>query len=80
MVNTEVGQFIRACSHCQLVNSFSHEAKQFLQTIDSDTPFDVVFLDFWKPGDIPDQEGSIKILTCLDCMTGFGIEAAIGLK
>ena len=41
---------------------------------------DVLFLDFWKPGDIPDQDGSHKILTCLDCMTGFGIEEDIGRK
>ena len=51
-----------------------------LQKIDSDTPFDVVFLNFWEPGDILDKYGSHKILTCLDCMTGFGIGADIGSK
>ena len=73
MVNKEVVQFIISCAHCQLVNSLSREAQQLLHTIESDTPFDVVFLDFLEPGDIPDWDGYRKILTCLDCMTGFGI-------
>ena len=51
-----------------------------LQKIDSDTPFDVLFIDFWEPGEIPYQDESCKILTCLDCMTGFGLGAAIELK
>ena len=80
MVNKDVAQFIRACAHFQLVNSFSCESQQLLQTIKSDTPFDVVFLYFWEPGDIPDQYGSRKILVCLDFMTGFGPAAAIVMK
>ena len=51
-----------------------------LHTIESDTLFDVVLLDFWEPGGIPDLDGSHKILTRLDFMTGFGIGAAIVLK
>ena len=80
MVNNEVSKFIRACAHFQLVNACSHEAQQLLQMIDSDTPFDVVFIDFWKPGYILDQNGSLKILTFLDCMKGFGLAAATGTK
>ena len=75
-----MAQLIKACSHCQLVNSCSREAQQLLQTIDSDTPFDVVFLDSWEPGDIPDQYGYRKILSCQDFMTGFGIVADTGMK
>ena len=51
-----------------------------LQKIDSDAPFDVVFIDFWKPGYILDQNGSLKILTFLDCMKGFGLTEATGMK
>ena len=51
-----------------------------LHTIESDTPFDVVFLDFWEPGDITDLDGSLNILTCLDFMTIFGLGSAIGMK
>ena len=80
MFDKEVDQFIRACSHFQLVNSFSHKAQQLLQTIELDTQFDVVFIGFWEPGDIPDQDGYCKILTCLYCMTGFGLAAATGMK
>ena len=80
IVNKELSQFIRAYAHFQLVNPCSREAQQFLQTIESDIPFDEVFIDFWGPGDIPDQDGYRNILTCLDCMTGFGIGASKGLK
>ena len=48
--------------------------------IDSDTQFDMVFLDFWEPGEIPDQDESRKILTCLDFMTGFGLPSDTGMK
>ena len=80
MVNKEVAQFIIAYSHCQLVNQCSHEAQHLLQTIESDTLFDVIFIEFWEPGNIPDRDGSRKILTCLNCMTLFGLVAATGLK
>ena len=40
----------------------------------------MVFIEFWKPGDIPYRYGSRKILTCLDCITGFGIGSATRLK
>ena len=80
MFNKEVEQFIRAREHFKFVKFMPHWVQNMLHTIDSDNPFDVVFLDFWEPGDIPDQDGYRKILTCLDCMTGFGIVAATGLK
>ena len=48
--------------------------------IESYTPFGVVFIDFWEPGDISDRDGSHKILTFLDCMTGFGLGESIELK
>ena len=51
-----------------------------LHTIGLDTPFDVLFLYFWEPGDIPYWDGSRKILTCLDFMTVFRPVSASGLK
>ena len=48
--------------------------------IESDNPFDVVFIDFWEPGDIPYRDVSRNILTCLDCMTRFLIGASSRLK
>ena len=73
MFNKEVYQYIRACTHLQLVNSCYHEAHEMLHTIYPDTPFYVVFLDFWEPWDIPDWDGYRNIITCLDFMTGFGL-------
>ena len=51
-----------------------------LHTIEPDILFDVVFLDFWEPGYIPDRGGSHKIIPCLDCIVGFGVGASIGMK
>ena len=79
MVNKEVYHCIRACTHCQFVNSCSREAHHLLHTFESDTPFGILFLDFWEPGYIPYQDVLSKILECLDCMTGFGIGASNGL-
>ena len=46
MFNKEVDQFIRSNAHCQLVNTFSHEDQKLLYTIDTDTPYDILFLYF----------------------------------
>ena len=80
MVNREVAQFKRACVHAQLINLCSHGAHQMFLIIESYNSFDVVFIDFGEPGDIPDWNGYCDILTCLDCMTGFGLGKANELK
>ena len=80
MINKDVDKFIKACVSFKFVNKCSYEAQQLLQTIDSGTPFNVVFIDFWEPGDIPDRYGSRKNLTCLDCMTWFGLVEDTGPK
>ena len=51
-----------------------------LHKIESDKPFDVVSIYFWEPGDIPYRDEYGKILTCMDCMTKFGLRADIRLK
>ena len=48
--------------------------------IELETQFDVVFLEFWEPEDIPYQYGYSNIFTCLYFMTGFGLVAAIGMN
>ena len=52
IVNKEVDQFIIFWSHFQFEDLFSNEALQMLQRIESYTPFDMVFLYFWGPGEI----------------------------
>ena len=51
-----------------------------LQNTESDTLFEVVFLDFRRKGDILDWDAPYKILTCLDFMTGFVLGEDHGLK
>jgi len=50
-----------------------------LNTVADDVPFNIVFLDIWSPGDVPDKHtADVKILTMVDAMTGFA--AASRLK
>ena len=67
----DVTEGVRGCGHCNLANAASHESQLLLHTLSCDTPFDVIFLDFWSPGDVPDKHGNVKVLTYMDCMTGF---------
>ena len=46
IVNREVAQLISAFAHCQLVNSCFCEAQKMIPIIESDTPFDVIFIYF----------------------------------
>ena len=76
----EVTQFIISCAHSQLLSSLSRESQKMLHRIDSDTPFYVVFLDFWEPGYIPDKDVSHNIITCLDCTAEFWLGLSSGMK
>jgi hypothetical protein len=56
-----------------------HEAQLKLNSLACDVPFDVVFLDFWSPGEMVDKHGNVKVLTYIDAMTGFVMAAFITL-
>ena len=73
----DVKEAIATCAHCRLANATGHEAQQVLTSISSDTPFDVIALDVWSPGDVMDKHGNVKGLTSLDTMTGFASVAVI---
>jgi hypothetical protein len=62
-------------AHCNLANAVLHEAKMQLHTLACNAPFDVLFLDLWSPGYVSDKSVSTKLLTLLDCMTGFAMGA-----
>ena len=71
-VKRDVNALVQACAHCQPGNASSHKAQQMLHFVESDGPFDVMFMDFWKPGDMPDKGGARSLLTCLCELSGFG--------
>jgi hypothetical protein len=73
----DVTDGVRSCMHCNLANATSHEAQSILHTLECDVPFDVVFLDIWSPGNMPDKNGTLKVLTFIDCMTGFAMATFI---
>ncbi len=68
---------VRSCMHCNLANATSHENQSLLNTLACDVPFDVIFLDIWSPGSMPDKYGTLKVLTFIDCMTGFAMATFI---
>ena len=68
---------IRACAHCRLANNASHEAQAVLHDLPCNAPLDVVFLDVWSPGDVPEKTGDHSVLTYMDGMTGFAAAAFI---
>ena len=49
-------------------------------TIESDTPFEVILIDVWEPGDTSHWDEYRKILTHLDDMKRIGIGEAIGME
>jgi hypothetical protein len=49
-----------------------------LYTFTCDEPFIMIFLDMWKPGDVPEKDGTSKVLTMLSGMTGFAAGAFLG--
>jgi len=51
-VKRDVNRMIRFCAHCRLGNSTSHEVQDYLHALESDGPFDVVFMDFWEPREV----------------------------
>jgi hypothetical protein len=73
----DIREGVVGCAHCNLANTVSHEAQLKLNTLACDGPFDVVFIDFWSPGDITDKYGNTKVLTYLDGMTSFAMSSFV---
>ena len=73
----DVKEAVGACAHCKLANAVGQESKSILDAISCDTPFDVIAIDVWSPGAVPDKEGNTKALTSLDTMTGFASTAIL---
>ena len=72
-VSHDVNQMVLGCGHCWLVNNASHDSQMELQALETDVPFDIMFLDVWEPGRVPEEDGSQKVLMFIDCMMGFAV-------
>jgi hypothetical protein len=73
----DVKEAVGACAHCKLANAVGQDAKTILEALSSDCPFDVIAIDIWSPGAVPDKEGNTKALTSLDTTTGFASAAIL---
>ena len=71
---------VRGCLHCNLGNTTNHETQTQINTNTSSSPFATVYMDVWSPGDLPDKHGNTKVLTMMDCLTGFVIIAFLRFK
>ena len=76
-MHSEIKDAVGNCAHCRLTNATGHENQQVLQALSTDAPFDVIALDVWSPGEVPDRLGNAKAITCLDTMTGFASVLAV---
>ena len=47
----DVSGLVRSCAHCRMGNAARHESTGLLQGMGEAAPLEVVFLDFWSPGD-----------------------------
>ena len=59
----DVRNAVTQCTTCGLANNTDHKNQQRLRTVDTTSPFDIVFLDGWNPGNIPDRSRAKHILT-----------------
>jgi hypothetical protein len=73
----DVKEAVGACAHCKLANAVSQDSKSILEALSSDCPFDVIAINVWSPGAVPDKEGNTKALTSLDTTTGFASAAIL---
>ena len=78
MLSQDIRQMVSACGHCRLANCALHEAWMKLHALESSASFDIVFLDVWEPGEVSKKDGSQKVLTYIDCVTGFAAAVALG--
>ena len=60
---------VRGCRLWQAANRTSHTSLQPLKTIKTESPFDVMCIDVWKPGIIP-SKGCKRTPTCQVALTG----------
>jgi hypothetical protein len=43
-----------------------------------DEPFSMIVLDMWKPGGVPEKDGTREVMTIMDSMTGFAAGSFLG--
>jgi hypothetical protein len=78
-VARDITNGVLECATCCLANHNSHEAQMHLYAFICDKPFSsMIFLGMWKPGDVPEKDGTHKVLTMLDGMTCFAAGAFLG--
>jgi hypothetical protein len=69
---------VLGCATCRLANHNCHEAQMHLHAFTCDEPFSMIFLDMWKPGNVPEKDDAREVLMMMDGMTGFAAGAFIG--
>ena len=79
-MNRDTLHAVQSCAHCRLANNTSHKAQAVLHDLPCDAPLDVIFLDVWSPGEVPEKSGDHSVLTYIDGMTGFAGAAFIREK
>jgi hypothetical protein len=66
-----VEEVIKECPHCALTNSHLQTASELMYSWPLGSPFAILHVDLWKPGDTIDSDDHISLMHCMGNMTQF---------
>lgn len=71
----DVNAWISSCPDCVLSNSKTHKSKELVYSYPASSPFYIIHVDIWQPGDTLSAQGFGFFLGAMDDLTGFMIVA-----
>ena len=72
----DITTLVHSYAHYHLANATMHESAGPLLGLESDAPLDIIFIDYWSPGNrIIEKDGAKKVLMYTCCMTSFAVVA-----
>ena len=75
----DITTLVHSYAHYHLANATMHESAGPLLGLEADPPLDIIFVDFWSPGDsIIEKDWAKKVITYTCCVTSFAAVAFIG--
>ena len=71
----DVTDWIAACPDCVLSNSKTHKSRELVYSYPASSPFYIIHVDIWQPGETLSDQGYGYFLGAMDDLTGFVIVA-----
>jgi len=73
----DINRWIIACPECILSNSKTHRGSELIYSWPVSTPFYIIHVDIWSPGDTTSARGYSHFLAAMCDLTGFVIIAEL---